>query len=94
VIDIRYIENIVIGKPVYSPEFLFGLDMDDWMRNELEKTHFTNERYFPQIMIDIGLISSKREVRKNRPELCISLNEVTFFEVKWGKRKLWIQVGE
>lgn len=89
-----YIENVVVGKPIYSPEFLFAIDMNDWMKNELEKTHFTNERYLPQIMIDIGLVGSKREVRKNRPELCVSLEEIKFFEVKWGKRKLWVQVGE
>lgn len=34
------------------------------------------------------------EVRRNRPDLWRELNELDFFQVKWGKKFLWILVGE
>ena len=91
-----YIENIVIGKPICSPESMFAKDIDDWKTIEEEKTYFTDERYLPRILVDLGFYPSISEIRRNKPELMISLNEVDFIDelkVK-KKRKIWILVGE
>ena len=55
---------------------------------------FTEERYLPKLMVDCGLVKSISEVRRNKPELVINLDKPDFIEVKWGKSRLYIQVGE
>lgn len=88
-----YIENVVIGIPVVNPSAIFSYDLDDWQNNEKAKTYYTEERYLPKILKDIGFVSSNSEVRRNKPNLCITLNKLDFIEVKWGKKKCWILVG-
>lgn len=88
-----YIENIVIGNPVYSVNELLSFNNKDW-EIEKEKTYFTNERYLPRILVDIGVVKSANEVRKNKPQMNITLDKLDFMEIKWGKKKLWIVVGE
>ena len=51
----KYIENIVIGKPLINVEELFALNKEDYINNEKEKTYFTEERYLPRILVDIGI---------------------------------------
>lgn len=91
-----YIENVVIGKPVVDLQQLFAADEDDWDRTEKEKTYFTEERFLPRILVDIGIYPSISEIRRNKPQLVVTLDHLDFIdEVKVSKkRKLWIAVGE
>ena len=91
-----YIENIIIGKPVAEPSTMFVADEDDWERNEKEKTYYTDERFLPKILIDIGIYPSVSEIRRNKPELMVSLDKLDFIDnLKASKkRRLWILVGE
>lgn len=91
-----YIENIVVGKPVVDPQQLFALDKDDWNRAEKEKTYYTEERFLPRILVDIGIYPSISEIRRNKPQLVINLDHMDFIDgLKVSKkRKLWIEVGE
>lgn len=91
-----YVENIVIGKPIVEPSTMFSLDEDDWNRTEKEKTYYTDERFLPRILVDIGIYPSVNEIRRNKPELMIELNQLDFVDnLKVSKkRRLWILVGE
>lgn len=91
-----YIENIVIGKPLVDTWTMFATDKTDWYFNEEGKTYFTNERFLPRILVDIGVYPSVSEIRRNRPDLVRSLDKLDFIEkLKVGKKKwVWILVGE
>ena len=91
-----YVENIVIGKPIIEPSTMFSLDEDDWNRTEKEKTYYTDERFLPRILVDIGIYPSVSELRRNKPDLMIELNQLDFLDnLKVSKkRRLWILVGE
>ena len=91
-----YIENIVIDKPIVEPSTMFAADGDDWERTEKEKTYYTDERFLPRILVDIGIYPSVSEIRRNKPELMISLDKLNFIDnLKASKkRRLWILVGE
>lgn len=91
-----YVENIVIGKPVVKPQQLFAADENDWNRAEKEKTYYTEERFLPRILVDIGIYSSVSEIRRNKPQLMITLDHLDFIDgLKVSKkRKLWIAIGE
>lgn len=91
-----YIENIVIGTPIVEPCLMFAKDEIDWKRVEQEKTYFTEERYLPKILVALGIYPSINEIRRNKPELMITLDKIDFInELKVSKkRKVWIQVGE
>jgi len=90
-----YIENIVIGKPIVEPSVMFSYDEDDWNRMEKEKTYYTNERFLPRILVELGIYPSIGEIRRNRKDLLITLDELQFIDgIKVSKRrKLWILVG-
>lgn len=91
-----YVENIVIGKPVVEPQQLFAADEDDWDRTEKEKTYYTEERFLPRILVDIGIYQSVSEIRRNKPQLVVTLDHLDFMDgLKVSKkRKLWIVIGE
>lgn len=91
-----YIENIVIGKPIVEPFIMFATDEDDWIKFEKEKTYYTDERFLPRILVDIGIYPSVSEIRRNKPDLMISLDKLDFINnLKVSKkRRLWILVGE
>lgn len=91
-----YVENIVIGKPIVEPSTMFSIDEDDWNRTEKEKTYYTDERFLPRILVDIGIYPSVNEIRRNKPELMVDLNQLDFLDnLKVSKkRRLWILVGE
>ena len=95
-IEKMYVENIVIGKPIIEPFIMFSLDEDDWNKVEKEKTYYTDERFLPRILVDIGIYPSVNEIRRNKPELMIELNQLDFLDnLKVSKkRRLWILVGE
>lgn len=91
-----YIENIVIGNPIVEPSTMFSKDEDDWNNVEKEKTYFTEERFLPRILVNIGIYPSVNEIRRNKPELMVSLDKLDFIDcLKVSKRrKVWILVGE
>ena len=87
-------ENIVIGTPLVDPSTLFSSTPEDWANIEKPKTLFTEERNLPRIMKEAGVVSSLSEVRRNQPKLCTDLTEPDFLRIKWGKKFLFILVGE
>lgn len=104
-----YIENIVVGMPIVEPAIAFSFsnknedemdncsyDIDDWETTEKEKTYFTNERFLPRILVDIGIYPSVSEIRRNKPELMVTLDKIEFIDcLKVSKKhKVWILVGE
>lgn len=86
--------NVVIGKPLVDPKTLLALDDLDWKNNEQPQTLFTKTRYLPAVMKEAGAVQSTSEVRKNRPDLNISLENPDCLWVKWGKKRLYVIVGE
>lgn len=88
-----YIENIVIGNPLVLPKELLSKDDDDWFKNELNKTYFTNERFLPKILVNCNLVKSTSEIRRNRKDLWITLNQLDYMEIKINKKKIFILVG-
>lgn len=91
-----YIENIVIGNPIAEPSQMFASDENDWIDVESEKTYYTEERFLPRILVELGIYKSVNEIRRNKPEFMVSLDNVDFiFDLKVSKkRKIWILVGE
>lgn len=90
----RHIENIVIGKPIVEVENLLSLNWMDWESIEKEKTFFTEERNFAKILKELGIVSSTSEVRRNKPELCVPFTSLDCKEIKWGKNKFYVVIGE
>jgi len=90
----KHIENIVIGKPIVEEWMIFGLDKDDWDVVEKDKTMWTEERNLAVIMKELGIVKSVSEVRRNKPELVKPLTELDYKEIKWGKNRLFVLVGE
>lgn len=88
------VQNVVIGRPLVNSAQLFANSVKDWDENEKEITLFTEERFLPRILVAAGITKSTTEVRKNRPELVKELADVDFIRIKWGKKFLWIAVGE
>ena len=90
-----YIENIVIGKPICNPNLLLASNEADWENVEKEKTLFTEERFLPRILVNLGIYPSVSEIKRNKPELMINLEKPDFIELKaTKKRKIYILVGE
>lgn len=98
----KYIENVVIGNingketSLFSLEsHLFAIDNEDWYANESNKTYYTDERFLPKILVDLGIYPSVSEVRRNRPDLMMTLNNQDFIsKLKVAKKRfLWIAVG-
>lgn len=86
--------NIVIGTPLVDPASLLSYDKEDWERVERAQTLFTNQRFLPAILRDAGIVPSISEVRRNRPDLMVTMDKPDCLWVKWGKKKLYIIVGE
>lgn len=98
----KYIENVVIGNingketSLFSLEsHLFAINNDDWYANESDKTYYTDERFLPKILVDLGIYPSVSEVRRNRPDLIMTLDKQDFIsKLKVAKKRfLWIAVG-
>jgi hypothetical protein len=87
-------QNVVVGKPLVEPASLLALDERDWEENEKKNTLFTETRFLPAIMKEAGMVQSTGEVRRNKPELCITLDTLDCMNIKWGKKFLYIVVGE
>lgn len=86
--------NIVIGKPLVSAETLLAFDEQDWISNEKEHTLFTNTRHLPAVLKEAGIVPSVSEVKRNKPQLNITLDKLDCLWVKWGKKKVYIVVGK
>ncbi|MBQ2396038.1 MAG: hypothetical protein II304_03215 [Bacteroidales bacterium] len=87
------IKNVVVGKPIIDVKTLIAVDDIDWNNNEKESTLFTETRFLPAIMKEAGIISSTNEVRRNRPDLVKTLKDLDCIWIKWGKKFLYIIVG-
>jgi hypothetical protein len=87
-------QNVVVGKPLVEPASLLALDERDWEENEKKNTLFTETRFLPAIMKEAGIVQSTGEVRRNKPELCVTLDKPDCMNIKWGKKFLYIVVGE
>ena len=87
------IQNVVIGNPVCEPWLMFSNNQEDWINNDIKETLFTEERFLPRILVECGIAKSINEIRKNKPDLVKTLDKVDFHEIKWGKKRLFIQVG-
>ena len=88
-----YYQNIVIGEPLVEPAMVLATDGTDWENIEKGNTHFTESRYLPVALREAGVVPSTSEVRRNRPELCVTLNQPNFFQIKWGKKVVSVLVG-
>lgn len=86
--------NAVIGTPLVDPATLLSYDKEDWEKVEKVQTLFTNQRFLPALLKEVGIAPSTNEVRRNRPDLVVALDKPDCFWVKWGKKKLYIVVGE
>ena len=85
-------KNVVIGKPICEPWQMFCNTEDEW-ESEKANTIFTEERFLPRILVVCGVVKSINEVRRNKPDLVKNLDKPDFIEVKWGKSRVFIQVG-
>ena len=92
----KYIENIVIGSIDTCESDLFAYDERDWCQNEVDKTYYTNERFLPKILVALGIYPSVSEIRRNKPDLMITLSTKDFIsKLKVAKKRyLWIVIGE
>jgi hypothetical protein len=88
------IQNVVIGRPLVDASTLIALNERDWEENEKQNTLFTETRFLPAVMKEAGIVQSISEVRRNKSELCVSLDTVDCINLKWGKKFLFIVVGE
>lgn len=87
----RHIENIVIGKPIIGLWQLLGEPEDH--ASFTDTTVFDAERYLPRLLAKYGIMKSTSEVRRNRPDLIRTLDKLECFDLKIGKKKLYIIVG-
>ena len=75
---------------------LFALNEDDWERVEKEKTFYTEERFLPKILVELGFYPSVSEIRRNRPDLMVTLDNIDFIDKLQMKKRewTWLAVGE
>lgn len=89
--------NIIVGKTLSQPWELLSSSQEEWEKFDKRDTLFTNERFLPAILVEAGVVNSRSEVRRNKPELCkflIGLNFVDIsMEIKWGKNLIYIVIG-
>lgn len=84
--------DVVVGNPICEPWLMFCKEESEW-EDEKKNILFTNERFLPKILVECGIAKSINEVRKNKPDFVISLDTPDFLSLKWGKKKIFIQVG-
>ena len=75
--------DIVIGKPLIPLDEL-----------GIEEPYVTQERNLAKIFVNLKVFPSLSQVRKNRPDLCVELNDIDCLDIKIGKRKYYVVVGE
>lgn len=87
------VKDIIIGKPIVAPWYIFCKEEYEWSEVK-DDIYYTEERYLPKIMVDLGIVKSVSEVRRNQPKLMKELNKLDYLEIKWGKNRLFILIGE
>lgn len=87
-------QNVVIGKPLIEPWQLISTTEEEFETFDKRNTLFTEERFLPAILVEAGIVKSRSEVRRNKPELCVTLDKLDCLWIKWGKCMIWIVVGE
>ena len=86
--------NIIIGKPLVEPWTLISSSQEEFEKFDKRDTLFTEERFLPAVLVEAGIVKSRSEVKRNKPELCVNLDTLDCIWVKWGKQKIFIVVGE
>lgn len=86
-------KDIIIGKPIVEPWYIFCKEKEEWDKIK-DDMYYTEERFLPRIMIELGIVKSISEVKRNKPELMINLDKLDYLEIKWGKSYLFILVGD
>lgn len=86
--------NIIIGKPLVEPWTLISSSQEEFEKFDKRDTLFTEERFLPAAMVEAGIVKSRGEVKRNKPELCIAVDSPDCFWIKWGKQRIWVIVGE
>ena len=89
-----WFQNIVVGKPVCDPALLISNTREEWETDDKAQTLFTETRWLPTVLKEAGVVPSTNEVKRNRPDLCRNLNQLETFFVNWGKKRVYIIVGE
>lgn len=87
-------QNVVIGKPLFDVRQIIAIDNEDWENNEKSLTLFTETRFLPAILKEAGVVNSTSEVRRNKKDFVITLDHPDCLDIKWGKKRLFIVVGE
>lgn len=59
---------------------MFFADEEGWNRVKKKKTYYTEERFSPRILVDIGIYPSVNEIRRNKPELMVELSKLGFID--------------
>ena len=82
-------QNVQVGYPIVAISDLIPAD-------EFDQTFGTETRYLPKIMVEAGIVKSTSEVRRNRPDLCITFPDdmTDCLTIKWGKKFLFIIIGK
>ena len=88
-----HIENIIIGKPLVDERILLS-DLNNPNDNYMEVTVRDNERFLPKLLANHGFTSSAKEIRRNRPDLVKTLDKPDCLDIKLGKKRVYIVVGE
>jgi hypothetical protein len=84
-------DNIIIGKPIAN---LNTLGINDDVLNEWTVFEDGSERRLDRLLVKYEFFSSMGQLRKNRPDLVKELNELDFMELKIGRKRVCIVVGE
>lgn len=86
--------NIIIGKPLVEPWTLISSSQEEFEKFDKRDTLFTEERFLPAAMVEAGIVKSRGEVKRNKPELCVAVDSPDCFWIKWGKQRIFVVVGE
>lgn len=87
----NHIETIVIGKTLVPLWMLLGNDeSDDSFKDTLV---YDSDRYLPRLLAKYGFSKSASEIKRNRKDLDITLNNPDFLEIKLGKKRINVIVG-
>ena len=69
-------------------------DLATILTSEIPIKHIDNDGNLVEDTINFNVFKSRTQLRKNRPDLLKKLDSLDFLELKIGKRKFWVLVGE
>ena len=64
-------KDIIIGKPIVEPWYIFCKEKEEWNKIK-DDMYYTEERFLPKIMVDLGIVKSISEVRYLNLSICLS----------------------